>query len=115
MKHIIKYSGLAIVALAFTGPLHAEDKKKSPDTEEADVIDTGTYKGKVHKVVPSKKEIYVKSDDGQLIELYLKPETSLTKGDKKVEFDALKEGQPVEVQVENTGGKLKPIAVKILD
>ena len=115
MKHLINCCGFAALALAFAGPIHAEDKKKAPETEEADIIDTGTYKGKVHKVVPSKKEIYVKSDDGQLIELYLKPETSLTKGDKKAEFDALKEGQAVEVQVENTGGKLKPIAVKILD
>ncbi|MBX3742910.1 MAG: hypothetical protein KF712_18140 [Akkermansiaceae bacterium] len=115
MKHMIKCCGLAFIALAFASPLHAEDKKKGPDTEEADVIDTGTYKGKVHKVVPAETEIYVKADDGKLIELYLKPETSLTKGDKKVGFDALKEGQSVEVKVENTGGKLKPIAVKILD
>ena len=115
MKHIVKYLGFAAIALAITSPLHAEDKKKSPEIGEADIIDSGTYKGKTQKVVPSEKEIYVKTDDGKIIELYLKPETSLTKGDKKVEFDALKEGQNVEVKVEATGGKLKPIAVKILD
>lgn len=112
MKNI---ATLAALTFSFIAPLHADDKKKGPEIAETDVIDSGTYKGKAHKVDPGEKEIYVKTTDCKLIELYLKPETALTKDGKKVEFDALKEGQNLEVKVENTGGKLKPISVKILD
>lgn len=109
-------ASIATIAFALLTPLHAEDKKKEgPEIAETDVVESGTYKGKAHKVDPEEKEIYVKTADGKIIELYLKSDTSLTKGDKKVEFDALKEGQDLEVKVEKKGDKLKPISVKILE
>jgi hypothetical protein len=47
--------------------------------------------------------------------LYFSDATKLTQGGKDVAFDALKNGQKLEVQVEKDGAKLKPMAVTILD
>lgn len=111
-----KITNIAILSFALLAPLHADEKKKEgPEIAETDVVESGTYKGKAHKVDPEEKEIYVKTAEGKILEIYLKSDTSLTKGGKKVEFDALKEGQDLEVQVEKKGAKLKPISVKILD
>ena len=113
MKHI---AILATVAFAFLGSLHAGDKKtEGAEIAKTDVVESGTYQGKAHKVDPGEKEIYVKTADGKILELYLKKDTELTQDGKKVEFDALKEGQNLEVQVEKMGKKLKPVSVKITD
>ena len=116
MKTIAIITTLALVSFA---PLHAADKdKKTTPGAEIDhtaAVETGTYKGTAHKVDPEEKEIYVKLEDGKTIELYLKSHTKLTQGGKDVKFDALKEGQKLEVKVERKGKKLNPLAVSILE
>jgi hypothetical protein len=114
MKPLIN---ITLLAFALSAPLHAEDDKTTAGAEIAEtaVVESGTYKGTAHKVDPEEKEIYVKLTDGKIIELYLKSKTKLTQGDKDVEFDALKEGQNLEIEVEKKGEKLKPISVKILE
>ncbi len=110
---------LAALALVSTLPLNAADK--TPKTSEGaeiaktDLVESGTYKGTAHKVDPGEKEIYVKTADGKMIELYLKPHTQIMKGEKKVAFDALSEGQKLEVKVEKKGQKLDPLTVKIVE
>ena len=83
--------------------------------EKTDVVDSGTYQGTVEEVEADKTEIYVKTADGKLLELYFTETTSLTRNGETVTFDQLAEGQKVEVQVEKDGKRLDPIAVKILE
>ena len=78
-----------------------------------DVVDSGTYMGKVIEVEADKSEIYVKTDDGKTLELYFTDETTLTQNGETVEFSALKVDQSVEVEVEKVGKRLDPISVKI--
>ncbi|MDO6389964.1 hypothetical protein Q4E40_07485 [Pontibacter sp. BT731] len=83
--------------------------------QTTDVVESGTYQGVLHEVEPEKTEIYVKTDDGKLLELYFTENTTLTHQGETAPFDHLKEGGRVEVQVEKVGNRLDPIAVKILD
>lgn len=83
--------------------------------EKTDVVESGTYTGTINEVESDKSEIYVKTDDGKLLELYFTDSTSLTKNDEKVAFDQLAEGKKVEVDVEKVGNKLDPKAVRILE
>jgi cold shock protein len=78
------------------------------------VVESGTYKGSVTKVVPEKLEIYVQIDDGPEIELYFKDFTTLSRGEESVEFSALSSGQKIEVDVRKTGNRMDPLAVRIL-
>ncbi|HYG38234.1 MAG TPA: hypothetical protein VD908_06430 [Cytophagales bacterium] len=97
---------LAIVAALFL--MYACEQK-------TDVVESGTYQGKVDKVEAEKSEIYVKTDDGKRLELYFTDSTQLLKNDAVVAFEELKEGQSVEVEVEKVGNRLDPITVKILE
>lgn len=83
--------------------------------QKTDVVESGTYQGTLHEVEPEKNEIYVKTDDGKVLELYFTEATTLTHNGETVPFDHLKEGGKVEVQVEKTGQRLDPVAVKILE
>jgi hypothetical protein len=114
MKTIAFLAALSLVSFA---PVQGVEPKSggSVEIEKTDVVDSGTYKGTAHKVDPEEKEIYFKTDDGKLLELYLKDKTNLTKEGKAVEFDELKEGQKLEVQVEKKGDKLNPLSVKIME
>lgn len=114
MKTTTALGAFALIAVL---PMHAADKKTSAgaEIEHPDVVESGTYQVTAHKVDPEEKEIYVKTADGKTIELYLKSQTELTKGGKKVGFAALKEGQKLEIKVEKKGKKLNPLAVKIAE
>ena len=83
--------------------------------EKTDVVDSGTYTGVIDMVEPSKTEIYVKTSDNKTLELYFTESTTLTRHGVPVEFSNLEEGQEVEVDVEKSGKRLDPIAVRILD
>jgi len=78
-----------------------------------DVVESGTYTGKVIEVEADKSEIYVKTDDGKTLELYFTDETTLMQNGETVEFSALNVDQSVEVEVEKVGKRLDPISVKI--
>jgi cold shock protein len=83
--------------------------------EKTDVVESGTYQGVIEEVEPEKTEIYVKTADDKVLELYFTDSTSLTKGGETVQFDQLQKGGKVEVQVEKVGQRLDPVAVKILE
>lgn len=80
-----------------------------------DVVESGTYQGSIDKVEAEKSEIYVKTDDDKRLELYFTETTALTRNGQPAEFDALQEGQRVEVTVEKVGQRLDPISVSILE
>lgn len=83
--------------------------------ESTDVVDSGTYAGTITEIEADKTEIYVKTDDGKLLELYFTESTELTKGGETADFSVLEEGDQVKVTVEKVGQRLDPIAVKVMD
>jgi cold shock protein len=83
--------------------------------EKTDVVDSGVYQGTVEEVEADKTEIYVKTADDKLLELYFTESTTLTKNGQAVEFSELTEGQKVEVEVKKEGQRLDPVSVKILE
>ncbi len=83
--------------------------------EKTDVVESGVYQGIVHEVEADKSEIYVKTDDGKLLELYFTETTTLTKDGQIVPFNELAEGKKVEVEVKKEGKRLDPVSVKILE
>lgn len=104
---------LLISAVVLSSAFASDDSSK--EIHNTSVIDSGTYKVTARKVDADEKEIYVTTADGKTLELYFSKTTKLTQGGKDVAFTALKNGQKLEVQVEKSGNKLKPIAVAILE
>lgn len=88
--------------------------RSSKEMEDTDLVPTGTYKGTAERVDPEEKEIYVTTDDGKTLELYLNNKTKLMQNGEEVNFSALKKGQQLQVKVENKGNHLQPLAVSIL-
>lgn len=82
--------------------------------EKTDVVESGTYQGTIEEVEADKSEIYVKTADGKLLELYFTESTTLTKDGQTVEFSELAEGKKVEVEVKKDGKRLDPVSVKII-
>ena len=82
---------------------------------KTDVVESGVYQGTVHEVEADKSEIYVKTGDGKLLELYFTETTTLTKDGQTVPFSELAEGKKVEVEVKKEGKRLDPVSVKILE
>ena len=111
MKKLLTFAVLlALVSVSF-----AEEDDSSKEIRNTSVVESGTHQVTAKKVDPEEKEIYVTMEDGKVLELYFSDATKLTQGGKDVAFDALKNGQKLEVQVEKDGAKLKPVAVTILD
>ncbi len=82
--------------------------------QSTDVVESGTYQGTIDKVNADESEIYVNTQDDKRLELYFTEQTTLTQGGQTATFDALQEGQQVEVTVERKGNRLDPIAVNII-
>ena len=78
-----------------------------------DVVESGTYQGKIIEIEADEVEIYVKTDDGKVLELYFTDSTTLTQNGNTVPFESLQEDQTVEVVVEKVGKRLDPISVTI--
>jgi hypothetical protein len=85
------------------------------ENKKTDIVESGMYTGKAEEVDKSEKEIYVRTPDNKLLELYFTDKTTLTKAGAPANFDELKEGGQVEVNVEKKGTRLEPISVNILD
>ena len=83
--------------------------------EKTDVVESGVYQGTIDEVEADKSEIYVKTGDGKLLELYFTEATTLTKDGQTVPFSELAEGKKVEVEVKKDGKRLDPVSVKILE
>ena len=87
----------------------------SQEIENTDVVPSGTYNGIAQKVDPDEKEVYVKTADNKILELYFTDNTQLLKDNQPADFSALSEGQQLEVTVEQKGERLDPQVVKILE
>lgn len=85
------------------------------ENKDTDLVPSGTYQGTAETVDPGEKELYVRTQDDKLLELYFTDQTKLTKNGSPVKFDQLKEGASVEVEVEKKGKKLDPISVRIMN
>ncbi|MGK7397070.1 MAG: hypothetical protein ACNS62_21010 [Candidatus Cyclobacteriaceae bacterium M3_2C_046] len=83
--------------------------------QSTDVVDSGTYQGTIQEVEPDKTEIYVRTSDGQVLELYFTEQTTLTQNGNEIDFSMLEEGDQVEVEVEKVGQRLDPISVKLME
>lgn len=83
--------------------------------DSSDVIESGTYVGTIQEVVPAANEIYVQSDDGEVLELYFTNQTTLTQNGEMVPFNMLQTDQRVRVEVERVSGELNPLSVEILE
>lgn len=84
-------------------------------SDGTDVVESGTYQGTIDKVEAEETEIYVKTDDGKILELYFTENTQVMNNEMPAQFSDLKEGQNVEVKVEKKGKRLDPLTVKILE
>ena len=104
---------LAFALFTAVGPQAAAKDESSAEMTKTQMVPSGTYMGTAERVDPKEKEIYVKTNDGKLLELYFSEQTKLTEDGKEVQFDALKKGQKVEVKLENKGNRLEPLSVKI--
>lgn len=111
-KFVLSAVSAALVSLSAAS---ASEDDSSKEIRNTSVVESGTYRVTAKKVDPEEKEIYVTMEDGKVLELYFSDATKLTHGGKDVVFDALKNGQKLEVQVEKDGARLKPMAVTILD
>jgi len=78
-----------------------------------DVVDSGTYEGTIIEIEADEVEIYVKTDDNKILELYFTDSTKLTQNGTEVPFETLVEDQKVEVEVQKVGKRLDPISVTI--
>lgn len=74
-----------------------------------------TIQGKIDKVVPSKKEIYVKDKEGKRHEFYFTDHTLVKRGEKDAKFEDLKVDQSVQVKADKKGKRLDPHEVTITD
>lgn len=81
--------------------------------QQTEVVESGTYEGKIIKVVAEEVEIYVKTADDKVLELYFTETTKLTQNGEVVPFEKLEKDQTVEVEVEKVGKRLDPISVSI--
>lgn len=84
------------------------------ENKKTDLVPSGTYQGVAETVDADEKEIYVRTSDDQLLELYLTDNTKITKNGQMADFSELSEGASVEVTVEKKGKKLEPISVNIM-
>lgn len=114
MRSILITLVVAIAAFTTVSFASAEDDS-TKEIRNTFILESGTYEVTAKRVDPEEKEIYVTTVDGKILELYFSAATKLTQGGKEVGFDALKNGQKLEVQVEKAGNKLKPLAVTILE
>lgn len=112
MKKLIIAGIAALIVISPT--VYAEDDS-SKEVHNTSIVDSGTYKVTAFRVDPEEKEIYVKTSDGKILELYFKKETKLTKAGKEVPFTTLKKDQKLEINVEKAGKHLKPLSVTILE
>ncbi len=84
------------------------------ELENTDLVESGTYTGTATIVDSEQKEVYVQLNDTTIIELYFSNDTQIMRDGQPVAFDALKQGQKVEVEVERSGESLKPMRVSIV-
>ncbi|MCM4161764.1 hypothetical protein FHG64_02830 [Antarcticibacterium flavum] len=88
--------------------------RETKELEDTDVVASGTYTGTARIVDREQNEIYLDLDDNRTLELYTSNDTQFMRNGEQVDFDALQQGQRLEVEVEREGESLKPKMVRIL-
>jgi hypothetical protein len=96
---------IAVLSLITIQNVRAEEIKP------ADNLDR--FEGKIVKVNPPQREIYVFSD-GQKNEYYFTDKTVVIKDGQTAPFSALLEGESVRVSAKKIGKRLDPVEVEIL-
>lgn len=81
---------------------------------KTDVVESGSYTGKIDKVEADEREIYVVAD-GKRLELYFTDSTKLTKNGSEVQFSELAKDKTVEIEVKKVGNRLDPVSVNIVE
>ncbi|WPP50739.1 hypothetical protein [Catalinimonas niigatensis] len=112
-KSILSFSLLFFAAVVFQAC--SGGSNSSTEMENTDIVESGTYTGTADRVDAEEQEIYVETEEGQMLELYFTEQTSLTQNGQSVSFDALQQGQQLEVEVEKKGQRLEPVAVRIIE
>lgn len=87
----------------------------SQELENTDLVESGTYTGTAKVVDQQQNEVYLQVNDTTTIELYFSNDTQIMRNGQTVAFDALQQGQRLEVEVERSGQSLKPQRVTILE
>jgi CspA family cold shock protein len=82
---------------------------------KTDVVESGSYTGKIDKVEADEREIYVNAENGKRLELYFTDSTKLTKNGAEAQFSELAKDKTVEVEVKKVGNRLDPISVNIVE
>ena len=87
----------------------------SRELENTDLVESGTYTGTAKVVDQQQNEVYLQVNDTTTIELYFSNDTKIMQNGQAVAFDALQQGQRLEVEVVRSGESLKPLRVSILE
>ncbi|WP_156879258.1 hypothetical protein [Salinimicrobium xinjiangense] len=87
--------------------------QETKELENTQLVPSGTYTGEAIIVDSQQKEVYVRLNDTTTIELYFSNDTQIMRNGEQVQFDALQQGQTLEVEVERSGESLKPKRVSI--
>lgn len=115
LKNLLAIPFACLLSTFCLGIATADEGKKELKADEVSVVGDGTYMVTAHIVDDEEKELYVKMDDGKILELYLKPDTAMMKGDRKIEFAEFEKGQKLEIEVKKDGEHMKPVSVKIIE
>ena len=105
----------AAVMLILTGFQSCKDGEGNTELENTDLVESGTYLGTAKQVDDEEREIYLETEDGKVLELYFTDQTELTQNGQNVDFEALEQGQRVQVTVEKKGKRLEPVRVVIME
>jgi len=107
--------GMSLSSGVYANPSEKKVEKAAEKTTETTKKEAGVVEieGSISKVVPSKKEIYVKDAAGKKHEFYFTDTTTVTSGGAPTEFSTLKEGTKVKVKAEKHGKRLTPVAVEV--
>lgn len=134
-KHVLAFAAISIIFTSLTSCRDGENREENEvetmdqfeqtqqdtinegtkELEDTQLVQSGTYTGTAIIVDSEQNEIYVRLNDTTTIELYFSEETQVMQDNQRVGFDALQEGQTVEVEVERSGESLNPKMVRIVD
>ena len=91
----------------------ADDSSK--EVKKTDLVESGTYDGTAYRVDDEEMEVYLKTDDKKMLELYFKEDTKIMGDGVAVKFAEIDKGDNLRVTLERSGDSLKPLTVMIMD
>jgi hypothetical protein len=105
-------AGIAqVVSRPYGGSRPGQSAHPPRSSKDADKL-LATFTGTVSSI--TKKDLFVKTDDGNTLQFSRSGKTEFTDGSKKINASHLKSGQPVSIQAKvNIDGSLAAVAVAI--